>query len=386
MKRAVILVAILMLAVGRPVTAAADFPQNHLVNPSFELGKSSPTAWYPFGLGDTRWDYGGADGDRCLAAVGDGMITNGWYATAWSPVDPNRVYGVTFLAKTQATGDTGWIFAGLNKIRRYSTAGEQWKPQSFHFRTPDLRSNLRFELGESQLKGTAFFDNVALYPSLPVYRSRGLGRYVLGDGERIMDWEYTADFRPDPAHLNNRRFLLRFLGQFHQDRWVLGSLDVVYFVHEIEIFGQPTLTPGVTVSPQAKLDLKGNVANSDPEALRFLAQESARIEVDVARCEGTLWAHVANSLRGPWEMVGEIRGPGTYKYTLPRELFPARHVYVRLTPIQAPRRRNQRLSLLFPPAVRPERGAGLRRHLLPGHSAGVPATTGERARSGRTRA
>ncbi len=335
--RIALLSAVLLVLAPVPPLRAATFTGNRLVNPSFELGQASPTGWYPFGLGTTRWDFGGPDGDRCLAAVGDGLMNNGWYAASWAPVDGNCVYGVSFQARAQGRDDSGWIFAGLNRVRRYSSVSEEWKPQSFHFRTPDLRSNLRFELGQSQLKGTAYFDEVALFPSLPIYRSRGAGSYVLGEGERITDRQYTADFRPDQADLNDRRFLLRFLGQFHQDRWVLGNLDVVYFVHEIELSGQPTLPPSLAVSPQAKQNLKGNVSVNDPEALRFLAQDSARIELNVERCEGALRTHVATSLGGPWRLLGEVRSPGTYKYTLPREMFPARQVYVRLTPVEAAR-------------------------------------------------
>jgi len=310
--------------------AALAVVQNMLPNPSFEAGRQEPEGWRGFGLGGRRWEYGGADGDRCLAAVGDGAYTNGWYASRWSPVEANRVYRASFQVRRQPGGDTGWVRAGLNAVRRYSTATERWERQSFHFRAPDHRSNLRFEVGETRLKGTAYFDDVSLVPSLPIYRSGGLGRFVLGDGERIVDWQYTAEFRPEGSQLNNRRFLLRFMGEYARDRFVLRDLEAVYFAHEIEIFGMPLLEAPVKLSPQARVELKGYWAETDPEAMKFIAQEVARFEVDVARCQGVMFVQAARSLKGPWHMLGEVRSPGTYKYTVSREIFPARHVYVRL--------------------------------------------------------
>ena len=98
---------------------------------------------------------------------------------------------------------------------------------------------------------------MALFPSLPLYRSSGSGRYVLGEGERIIDWEYTAEFRPEASQTDNRRFLMRFLGEYQQDRWVLTTLDAVYFSHEIELSGMLPTGEGLLYSAQARGDLKG---------------------------------------------------------------------------------------------------------------------------------
>ena len=118
------------------------------------MGGSSPQGWKTFGLGTGLWDFGGSDGDRCLSAIGDGAITNGWYASTWAPVEENHVYGTSFHVKKKVDKEGGWVFAGLNQVRRYSEASDQWEQQSFHFRTPDHRSGLRYELGQSRLNGT----------------------------------------------------------------------------------------------------------------------------------------------------------------------------------------------------------------------------------------
>jgi hypothetical protein len=275
------------------------------------------------------------------------MDTGWWYATGTVPVDPNRLYRLSYWVRHDGRPHGGEVLAGLNLVNRPVVPDAEWKKEEFFFRSPLWMPDLQFWLGQRGVKGTLFFDGVALNPAVAVHRTRGVRALMLGAGESIVDGRYTAVHRMSALGTSDCRFLHEYGGRFDGDRWVLDKADEVVFVHKlvrpgVEVLSQ-TMRRGYvmgdgqstgawvagkhtsTVAPPTAIE-------TEPDSIRAIRQDAVMVEVAVARCEGGR-LNVSVSRDGkPWTWVnlGDISEAQVARFHVPLMMLPSSQLFVRL--------------------------------------------------------
>jgi hypothetical protein len=326
---AIWLVVVLLSGVAGAAWGEGAFT-NLLPNSSFESGDALPYGWDGFGAGERRWEFRGADGERCVSVSGSGRGAAWWYADCALPVQYNRLYRVSYWVRQEGTGGSRPIIAGLNLAQHYGSAGPEWERQEYVFRSPNNLPGPQFRLGQENADGKVFFDSVEMRPAVALHRSQGSGRFRLGQGETVSERRYTAVHDLAKATSNDRRFLFRYSAAFDHDRWVLERLDEVVYVHEVSRYGVGDVQPGARAELLTRLFYRTGVTEEPPSLNRSLLQEAATIEVDIARCDGTLLLQVSPGTSGPWIPIAETRRAGTLKVRVPGHMQPRRELAVRL--------------------------------------------------------
>ncbi len=332
-----LIVTIAVVMVWGLVRGACGADTNMLPNPSFEFGFGSiPQDWSGFGFAERALSGGGHGGERCATIQGTGAETSWWQPTRWQPVDYNKVYEVSFWSRAHLTRPGGALLAGLSLAGRRTAPSETWQHTRFCFRSPDYLPEREFRLGECFVDGTVYFDEVSLRPVIAIHRSRGLGRFVLGTGESITAGHYSAIHDLAGIGSTDARFLDRYTASFDHDRWVMDGIDEVVYRHDISYFGVEDMVPNAGFSPQAMESLR--VVLEDPRSLRCLLQDAAAVEITVARCDGTVSVQfTTDGKRGRWREAGVINRPTTIRIEAPRNMLPARELWVRLKSLRATR-------------------------------------------------
>jgi hypothetical protein len=344
----------IIMIVTLALSSGAGWAGNLLANPSLETGDKHPAGWACYGGGGQGWEVGGPEGERYVSVVGDGAGESGWYATGKGKLQPNRIYRVSLWARQEADTSGGRAEAGLTRAKWQFPVSREWERETFHFRSADLISGLRFEVGQHQVDGALDFDDIGLYPSVPVHRSRGRGRYLLGDGESVIDRHYLARTDPASPHANDYRFLYRASANYDGDRWVMDRTDMIVFLHQVEVAGalqpDPHVRGSITVSTGSNTST-GTIGGTsysgwtDVTELTFksdqshlVEQEAVTVELDVPRCEGSVLVEMAPGPNGPWLPAKAIDAPGTYAISAPKGLLiPSRTIAIRLTSLAAKR-------------------------------------------------
>jgi hypothetical protein len=307
---------------------------NMLLNPSFEEGRAKPNCWTPYSLG-AKWEFGGPDGERCLTIQGNAAQESWWYANRWAKVDYNKVYRVSYWARGDAHAAGGKILVGLNLANRYDTVGPEWQQKEFIFRSPDLLPGPQFRLGVSKTEGRVDFDDVSLQPVIAVHRSQGMGRYVLGTGESIVNGRYVAVHDLTGPATTDCRFLYRYTAMFNHDRFILDRLDEVVYHHDISRFGILPMPLGLQANLAFKMALE--ITETDPDIVRSAYQDAITIELEVPRCDGCLLVEMNKTGGNWWIPLKAIERPGKYTITVPTTMLPQRNVWVKLKSMFASR-------------------------------------------------
>jgi hypothetical protein len=284
-----------------PGGAAGDVGLTNLLrNPSFERGAGKPDRWDGFGFAARNWEFGGPEGERCLSVRGTGMDTGWWYATGEVPVEPNRLYRLSYWVRQDGRPHRGEVLAGLNLVNRQVAPGPEWAKEEFFFRSPLWMPDLQFRLGQRGVEGTLLFDGVALNPAVAVHLTRGIRALALGAGESVVDGRYTAVHRMSSLGTSDCRFLLEYGGRFDSDRWVLDKRDEVVYFHKIlrpgvEVLSQTMRSgfvmgvgqsTGSSASGKYTSTAAPAVVETEPDSFRSIRQDAVMVEVAVARCEG----------------------------------------------------------------------------------------------------
>jgi hypothetical protein len=309
-------------------------PTNMLFNGSFEEGRQKPYCWDAYSLG-AKWGFGGHDGERCVTIQGNAAQESWWYANRWTKVDYNKLYHVSYWARGDARASGGRILVGLNLANRYETVGPRWERKEFVFRSPDLLPGPQFRLGVSKTEGTVDFDDVSLQPVIAVHRSQGMGRYVLGSGESIVDGRYVAVHDLTGPFTSECRFLYRYTGMFNHDRVILDRLDEIVYHHDISRFGIPPMPPGLQSNLAVRMAME--ITESDPDIVRSAYQDAITIELEVPRCDGCLLVEVNKTGGNWWIPLQAIERPGKYTITVPTTMLPQRNLWVKLKSMFATR-------------------------------------------------
>jgi hypothetical protein len=272
-----------------------------VANPSFEAGEKTPKGWN-LSKGNGEWlKTGGLENSACVTVEGDGKSDGAWLS---DPVTflPAHVYRFSFNARGEDAGGgtavSGPAFANVD----VGIPGKEWALYENVFAAPFRKDDLTvpLHLGQWQLKGKLFFDDVRLVPVQPVYSAaEGL---VLGAGEQVDGNAYSFDAPLASECRNHSRPLAGFTAHFNSDRWCFGEGVAVTYRHALA--GRRFLSGALDVSCGYHV--------------------SGRLLVDVSPDAKT------------WQHVGVLTNTGGLKVDLPKALFPAEAVFVRLRGGKAP--------------------------------------------------
>ncbi len=268
---------------------------NLLKNGGFEAGEKTPSGW-KLSQGKGGWQKeGGSENGACIKVEGDGKSDNAWLS---EPVTflPSHVYRLSFNARGEEAGGgtvvSGPSFANVD----VGVPGKEWTRYEEVFATPDLNDELTapVRLGQWQLSGQAFFDDVRLTQVEPVHAT--LGNLILGEGEKLEGMRYTFDAPFGGECRNHSRPLFSHTAPYNSDRWCFGEAAQVTYRHAVA--GRKLLSGTVELS-----------------CGYFLG--------------GTLTVEMSPDAK-EWQPLGTVTNAGSVKVVLPAALFPAEAVYVRM--------------------------------------------------------
>lgn len=277
-------------------------------NASFELGAEKPEAWHLSG-GEGGFLEEGSEGGRSIyvKSIPDSSPGTAWYSKALA-LENDSIYQLSFDIK-RAEGGSGSAVSGPTFCNRDLNAmGTEWKEERSYFMTPSIPLDNRLRLGQWESEGMIAFDNVKVFPVMPVYRMFDSIR--LGDGEKIEGnhYHFTAPLSSDRANFS-RPLVGHYCG-FNQPRWVFAPGSWVHYVHRV-----------------------GN-----------MNQLSGALEITIGYYrEGSLAVEVFSEDEQRWISVGTLDKEGSEKLALPESLFPTQEVSVRLKGV--PREDNKIVNL-----------------------------------------
>ncbi len=282
-----VLVPILFATICAPC-----FSQNLLPNAGLEEGSTQPLGWKISG-GAGEWSPQSHSGKRSLMVEGTGKNSNFW-RTETLALKPGGLYRLSFYARREATTTGGCVISGLSRVNRDFRPSESWERYSFVFSVPDNGASDYVRLGQWEMKGRVFFDDVEL---CPVLVSSGGWSGSLAEGETIENglYRFQPDFGWTGANYHRPLFLNR--ASFNSERWVFSpGAELIY-----------AFSPGES-QPNARINLTIN------------HYTSGSLRVDASR-DGKTWQTAAS-------YDGKHRNGAT---NLPASLFPAERIYVRLS-------------------------------------------------------
>ena len=287
--------AVLLLLLLIPFAATQTAETVTVPNPSFEEGEGdAPPGWMKSAPGCKWLSKDAPDGKRAISVSGTGEDSSAWHSAA-IPFKPSSVYRLSFKARSiDASGGTPTTGPGFCN-RDLGAIPAQWKTYESIFATPTEfgKGSNRLRFGQWHVKGTIAYDAVSLRPVIPVHLRRG--DVVLGEGEAIEGRQYAFQ-APFHTRTNHSRPLVSYTSGFNSNRWTLNSGRSVVYRHQITGRQQndATVTVGVTY-----------------------------------RTAGTLT--VSASMDGrTWKELGTIEKLSTESLIIPKDLLPAKTVWVRL--------------------------------------------------------
>ena len=276
-------------AVAASLAAAASVS---IPNADFSAASGGrPVGWTASEPARAAWTpKGGQDDSAAIRVTGDGSTDARWRSDAFA-LEPDRCYAFSVWMRGRGSG---CVVTGTDHVNVDLGATEaDGDRQQYVFRTPPGLGSTRLHLGQWMLAGEVLFDDVALTPVRPVYKSAG--ELVLGSGEQIdgNDYVFATQFS-SPAR-NHARPLVAAGAHFNTSRWCLGAGETVVYRHVL---------PSRTWK-------KGRVLVS----CCYYAAGSAEVEVSA---DGRAWTSLARIARSD-----------TFEADLPSGLLPARELFVR---------------------------------------------------------
>jgi len=297
MRSSYLFLSIIAFAVAACPVAASSISTNIVPNPSFEAGETGPGGWGSFAVGGAEWAYDGVDGERCVSVTGLGEDTAWWAVKGSLALEQNRVYSMSYWVRQGADARDGTVIAGLEQVNRDAQASAEWERRSFHFRTPDEAvSNALFRVGQWHMRGKVFLDQVMVQPAVAVQGRPAVMDIELGAGERVEAGSYRASHEMSGPGSTDFRCLERFTARFNTNRWAFEGTGEVVYRHAV-----------------------GRLRQREPE-----------VEVGVSLLERGSLLIEASADGKKWVAVGEIGKVARAAFAIPREVLPAREMWVRL--------------------------------------------------------
>ena len=268
---------------------------NLLPNASFEdadKGKSSPKGWTL--VGDKgAWEKEGRTGERSISVSGTGKSSTYWRCAA-PALAPGRAYRLSFHVRSRDGKPGGCVISGPNFANRDYRATTDWQQHTFVFTPASQWKGAYVRFGEWHRNDTVLFDDVSLTEVIPVHNVRG--DMVLGAGESVRGKAYA--FEPKFGHEagNYSRCLVEATAGFNSNRWVFGPGAYVAYKHKV----------GSAVF------------------------RSAELTIDIGHyVSGACWVECSRDGK-QWLTVGKVQGIASETLALPKEIFPAQEVHMRL--------------------------------------------------------
>ena len=276
-----------------------------IASSSFEsAGEQGPANWT--GVGAATWGEGVAAEGRRFMTVGRG---GAWVS---QPVrfEPGVAYELRFRLRYRPEEDTGGVafvgpeFAPQSVTLDASPAKTAWKTETIRFMAPthpDM-ATCPVRLGEWQLDGLLDYDDLQLRPLQIVHQT--VSGVALGAGEQIRGSRYTFE-APLGTWRNLCRPLQNVETRFHDNRWHF-SREGSQLVYRHEIAGAEQQSATLTLGTWFAW----------PSTLRLYVEAST---------DGTAYREIAT-----------VSDDGNRSYDrfvtvpLPRSLFPAQTVWIRL--------------------------------------------------------
>lgn len=290
-----ILILTTCLYAGHDLFACDSLLAPEVINPSFEGGADSPEGWHLSGGEGGRLEDA-PDGRYSIFVKGE---ANSQSCTFWytDPLtfQPGGVYQLTFKAR-RISGGGGVPISGPEFCNRdLQEVGSDWKQFVSIFRAPSSNPKARLRFGRWDAEGVIAFDEVSLVVVQPVYKR--VGTFLLGEGERIEGNRYRFQAPLATQSANHARPLSAHHCDFNQPRWVFGNGSWVVYAHDV---GEETQLSG---------ELAVNINYYQGGALHIEATSNTHRE---------------------WLPVGTTECKGTVRCQIPRVLYPARLVTIRL--------------------------------------------------------
>ena len=264
-----------------------------LPNGSFEQGADGPTAWELSG-GTGGLAKEGAEGARCVSVTGTGKDSNYW-STPAPKLEAGKTYRFSFAYRTPADAKKGCVISGSSFANRDFGGSAEWTRKSFVFAVPKGASQSYFRLGQWHRADTVLFDDARLAEVTAVHQRQG--DVALGEGESISSrtYRFVAPLRGEGS--NHARPLLEHTAGFNSNRWVFAAGQYVLYRHEVA----------------------------------GASHVRGRLKVNVGYyVSGELVIEAGKSLDDLKE-VGRIGDKTAKEFDLPKDVFPATAVYIRLS-------------------------------------------------------
>ena len=284
-RTAVLLLTFASLASGQHAGA-----QHLLPNGGFEVGADQPAGWRLEGGG--TWMLEAGTSNHIVKVSGAGNGSSSWQ-TSRLPLKPGGLYRLSFRGRKAPGATGGCAVSGLSRVNRDFQFTDDWQRYSFAFSVPDDGTSDFLRLGQWEVKGEVFFDDVEVLPVLPAHYSD------LGEAESLRDGTYR--FTPDFgwAGANFHRPLHANRANFNSDRWLFSAGSEVVYRFALPYSGEQT-------NGRVRINVNHYVAGT-------LVVE--------ARGSGEAWQRVAT-------FDGQRRSA---EAELPAALFPAKEVFLRLS-------------------------------------------------------
>lgn len=277
-----------------------------LPNPSFEEGEAGRPVGWRLAQGKGAWEKGGRTGRFCLSVEGEGRDSARWECGV-PAIKPMRLYRLSFWARSEegSAFAEGCVISGLSAERAYRDevvvsgvnrdflVGEEWSHCSFIFVAPPNLIKASVYLGQWHVKGKIYFDDVSLELVEPDVLERDGTK--LGSEEGISEGVYSFDAHWGGPFSNWSSALFNFTAGFNTNRWILDRERFVIYRH----------SPG-------------------------FPQESAKVKLTIWWYQHGLLAVEASRDGRNWTLAGRVKGDGEHEVSLPKVLFPAEEVFVRL--------------------------------------------------------
>ncbi|MBN1344798.1 MAG: DUF4091 domain-containing protein [Phycisphaerae bacterium] len=280
------------IVLGSEALEGASGQSGLVPNASFEEGQTGPSQWKLEG-GKGSWSDQAHTGKRSVAVTGEGSGSSCWRCTALT-LKPRTVYRVTTYLKTSPGTGGGCLIVGPSTNNRDYGASEKWGERGFVFVTPDDTAGAFLRVGQWEVPGTVYYDDVSLRSVAPI-RAK-VGGQELGWGESIKDGKYIAEPDFNGEGSNEFRGLVSHTAGFNSYRWVFGGGSTVVYRHELnkvdQTSGQVTVTVGY--------------------------YQSGKLYVEASK-DGKQWTG-----------LGELGQQGGKTLTVPASLFPASSMWIRL--------------------------------------------------------
>ena len=295
-----------LLLLAATCSVAHPASGNSLVNPSFEDGETGPAVWR-FDGSEGAWASPGRTGDRCVTVGGSGDTS---WSTGYQPFGGDQVVRLTSHWKAAAGGNRGSLFLDLGFLTRefrlkrwYDSLPIDWEQDSMIVRTPRDTREGKLGLGSKYgIERTVSIDDVSIHRITPVHARRG--GLPLGADEYVEKGRYAFLPNLDTPRTNYSRPLVDYSATFEGYFHTGGGPSRWRFDHAGQF---------ITYRHQA-----GPRQENGSFEIHLIGFNEGHAVVEAGR-DGENWTE-----------VGRFSGNGPHGGELPRDLFPAETIWIRI--------------------------------------------------------